>query len=109
MGEKTNKPALDLFAGYFGKFRNQSEISRWLVIFEAAGKKQSDELAAWAFKKEIHLLNRGGLLDSLETAAKNWKGSNGKTLEPAVPKGVTVSQKWLEKKQKELKNNGNTH
>jgi len=108
VGEKT-KLELDLFVGYFGMFNSESEIKRWLVLFEACGKERSDKLAAWAFKKEIHLTNRGGLLDSLETAAKNWKGSNGKTPEPAVPKGVSVSQKWLEKKQKELKNNGNTH
>jgi hypothetical protein len=34
--------------------------------------KQAGELVAWADKKEIHLINRPGLLDSLETAAKHW-------------------------------------
>jgi hypothetical protein len=96
VGEKT-KPALDLFEGYFGKFNSQSEKSRWLVIFEAAGKKQTDELAAWAFKKEIHLTNRGGLLDSLETAAKNWRDK-----EKGNGNHKTVADSWLEKKQREL-------
>jgi hypothetical protein len=84
VGEKTTKPELDLFKGYFGKFLSKTEISRWLVLFEAVGKKQADELATWAFKKEIHVINRGGLMDSLETAAKNWKAnSNGKKSTPA--------------------------
>jgi hypothetical protein len=73
------KSSLDLFAGYFGKFLSQKELERWTTIFEAVGKDRAEELAGWAFKKEIHLTNRGGLLDSLETAAKNWREKQATT------------------------------
>lgn len=76
------KQALDLFKGYFGKFLSEKELKRWTTLSEAAGFERSEELAEWAFKKEIHLTNRAGLLDSLETAGKNWKDkparANGK-------------------------------
>lgn len=69
-----------LFTDAFGKLYGKRETARWLVIFEAVGKTKAEELITWALKKEIHLTNRGGLLDSLETAAKNWKTkSNGRT------------------------------
>lgn len=70
---KGGKPELDLFVGYLGKFLSEKEISRWRILYEAVGKDRSEELLSWAFKKEIHLTNRAGLLDSLETAAKNWR------------------------------------
>lgn len=76
VGEKT-KPDLDSFRDRFGKFNSQKELKRWQVLFEAVGRDTADDLADWAFKKEVHLENRGGLMDSLETAAKNWKGRNG--------------------------------
>ncbi|RPI95535.1 MAG: hypothetical protein EHM40_02975 [Chloroflexi bacterium] len=78
----SDRPALEIFRGYFGKFLSEKELLRWMVIYEAAGEDQAEELLQWAFKKEIHLMNRAGLLDSLETAVKNWKEkpsrSNGK-------------------------------
>lgn len=67
------KPALDLFVGCFGRFKNQKELKRWTTLSEAVGWERSEELTEWALKKEIHLTNRAGLLDSLETAAKNWR------------------------------------
>jgi hypothetical protein len=78
----SEKAYLDLFKGYFGKFRSEKELKRWEVIYEAAGKDNTEQLAEWAFKKEIHLTNRGGLMDSLETAAKNWHGTKA-VLHPA--------------------------
>jgi hypothetical protein len=73
VGEKTKEvPALHLFTDILGKFHGKGELERWLVIVDAVGMKQAGELVAWADKKEIHLINRPGLLDSLETAAKHW-------------------------------------
>ncbi len=80
------KEALELFKGYFGKFLSEKELSRWTILYEAAGKERSEELLVWAFKKEIHLTNRGGLLDSLETAAKNWR-------EKSQPKGANHAKR----------------
>jgi hypothetical protein len=83
----SDQPALELFRGYFGKFLAEKELLRWLVIYEAAGKERAEELAHWAFKKEIHLLNRASLLDSLETAAAKWRGNgNGNGSKPTDPK-----------------------
>lgn len=73
------KERLDLFKGYFGKFLSQKELERWDTLYEATGKERAEELAQWAFKKEIHMMNRAGLLDSLETAAKNWREKPAKT------------------------------
>jgi hypothetical protein len=94
-----NKQSLDFFKGYFGKFLSQKELERWDVLYEAAGKDRAEELAAWAFRKEIHLTNRAGLLDSIETAAKNWREkpvrTNGKASAPS-------DDGWLASKEKEL-------
>jgi hypothetical protein len=68
-----NKTPLEHFTGYFGKFNSMNEIERWQILYEIIGKDQAEALLSWAFKKEIHMMNRAGLLDSLETAAKNWK------------------------------------
>jgi phage replication O-like protein O len=68
-----NKEPLKHFTGYFGKFLSMNEIERWQILYEIVGKDQAEKLLSWAYKKEIHMTNRGGLLDSLETAAKNWK------------------------------------
>jgi hypothetical protein len=76
-----DKERLDTFKGCFGKFLNVKELKRWDILYEASGKDRAEELVAWAFKKEIHLTNRSSLLDSLETAAKNWKGKE-KPVEP---------------------------
>lgn len=64
---------LELFKGYFNKFLSVKEAKRWEVIYESIGKDKAEEVAAWAFKKEIHMMNRSGLMDSLETAAKKWR------------------------------------
>jgi hypothetical protein len=66
-------PALHLFIDRFGKFHGEKELKRWLVIVDAVGAEQAESIATWAEKKEIHFDNRPGLLDSLETAAKNWR------------------------------------
>jgi hypothetical protein len=87
-----------MFAAAFGKFYSKREESRWVTLFEALGKVKAEELIAWAFKKEIHLDNRGGLLDSLETAAKNWKGSQATTPASNLPKGAAVAASWLAKR-----------
>lgn len=95
----TANPDLDMFAGYFNKFLSVKELERWQVLYEAVGQERADELLAWAFKKEIHLSNRGGLMDSLETAAKNWKDkparNNGKN-KPAPAPAVKHNEADLE-------------
>ncbi len=71
--ENINKQALELFKGCFGKFNSEKELVRWNDLFQAVGWERAEQLTEWALKKEIHLENRSGLLDSLETAAKNWR------------------------------------
>ena len=60
------------FTAHFGSFNGKRERQRWQVIVEAVGFEQAQKIAAWAERKEIHMVNRGGLMDSLETAAKKW-------------------------------------
>lgn len=67
------------FVDFFGRFYGKKEETRWNVLYESVGHEKAEKLIAWAFKKEIHLTNRGGLLDSLETAAKNWKMTQSTT------------------------------
>lgn len=68
-----------LFTNAFGDFKGKRETARWQTIFEAVGQARAEDLIAWASKREIHLENRPSLLDSLETAAKNWtEKANGK-------------------------------
>jgi hypothetical protein len=84
------KEPFELFKNHFGKFLSEKELRRWGVLYEAAGKVCANELIAWAFKKEIHLMNRGGLLDSLETAAKNWgdkQNTNNRTPVTNIKRG----------------------
>ncbi len=72
--EKTkDAPALHIFTDVLGKLKGEAEVQRWLVIVDAVGKEQAQALVEWADKREIHLNNRAGLLNSLETAAKNWR------------------------------------
>jgi uncharacterized protein YjbJ (UPF0337 family) len=68
-----NKQSLSLFASHFGKFKSQRELERWALLFDSVGDERANALAVWASKKEIHLTNRPGLIDSMETAAKNWQ------------------------------------
>ena len=83
---KLSIDALELFKGYFGKLKSPREAKRWDALYEAIGKEKADEVAAWAFKKEIHLDNRGGLLDSLETAAKKWRDKGEPSPVKATPR-----------------------
>jgi hypothetical protein len=68
------KQSLELFKGYLGKFLSEKEAKRWEVIYEAIGSDKAEEILQWAHDKEIHLMNRSGLMGSLETAAKKWRG-----------------------------------
>jgi hypothetical protein len=68
-----NSQSLELFASHFGKFKSQRELERWALLFDSVGDERANALAVWASKKEIHLTNRPGLIDSMETAAKNWQ------------------------------------
>jgi hypothetical protein len=78
-----NKVSLDLFAARFGKFNSQRELERWCILYNSVGPERAGELIEWAFKKEIHLANRPGLVDSLETAAKKWTSRPGKKITAA--------------------------
>lgn len=69
------KAMLDIFRDRFGKFHGEGELKRWVVLCESTGIDKVIEIAEWALKKEIHLENRAGLLDSMETASKNWRAS----------------------------------
>jgi hypothetical protein len=71
-----NKTALEVFRRSLGKFLSSKELVRWNDLYEAEGRDKAIELVEWAYKKEIHLDNRPGLLDSLETAAKKWRGKS---------------------------------
>lgn len=77
--------ALGAFVGALGKFYGKREEARWMILYEAVGQDRAEELVQWAFKKEIHLTNRAGLLDSLETAAKNWREKPVRTNGKAKP------------------------
>lgn len=69
------------FYAHFGEFHGQREMERWRVLSEAIGFEHLQDIATWAEKREIHMMNRPALLDSLETAAKKWQekppGGNG--------------------------------
>ena len=60
------------FIAHFGGFNGKRERERWQTLSEAIGFPRLQEIADWAEKREIHMTNRGALLDSLETAAKKW-------------------------------------
>jgi hypothetical protein len=62
-----------VFTDRLGKFKSEKELKRWLALADAVGIDQAETIATWAEKREIHMDNRAGLMDSLETAAKNWK------------------------------------
>ena len=73
-------PEQVIFTDHFGTFFGERERKRWFALYDAIGQVRADEIADWAERKEIHMVNRGGLLDSLETAAKKW------TDKPSGPK-----------------------
>ncbi len=60
----------------FWQFFSKRERERWQTLYEAIGFARLQEIATWAEQREIHMVNRGGLLDSLETAAKKWIDNN---------------------------------
>jgi hypothetical protein len=72
LSETTRSPAKVEFIAHFGGFNGQRERQRWETLVESIGLERAREIASWAERKEIHLLNRGGLMDSLETAARKW-------------------------------------
>ncbi len=74
-GSGSAAPAEAEFIDHFGSFNGKRERQRWETLVEAIGFARAQEIAAWAERKEIHMINRGGLMDSLETAAK--KQTNG--------------------------------
>lgn len=80
-----------IFESHFRSFNGDREKKRWRTLVEAVGEERAKEIADWAERKEVHMTNRGGLMDSLETAAKKWNepgkknGSNhGKSVEDNV-------------------------
>jgi len=76
--QKSKSPSDAEFFSHFGNYNNQREQKRWIAMVESVGFEQAQRIADWAEKKEIHFTNRGGLLDSMETAAKNWKQGQSK-------------------------------
>ena len=78
-GGETKNKAVDIFLAHFGSFNGngKKETKRWEEFVESVGLERAEEIAAWAQHKEIHLENRNGLLDSMETAAKNWQVKQG--------------------------------
>lgn len=73
-----NPLTAQIFTDAFGRFFGQKEQKEWATIYDSVGPDRAGEIIAWASKKEIHLTNRPGLLDSLKTAATNWKEKPGK-------------------------------
>jgi hypothetical protein len=72
IGSPEEMKALHAFTDCLGKFHGEKEVKRWLTIVDAIGIDRAGDIIAWAEKREIHLDNRPGLMDSLETAAKKW-------------------------------------
>ena len=73
MHKSEEEPALHIFTDTLGRFTSLTELQRWLVIVELVGVDQSKEIVAWAARREIDMINRAGLMNSLETAAKKWE------------------------------------
>lgn len=65
-------PEILAFTDHFGHFNGKREQQRWVTLYQAIGDCRAEEIAAWAERQEIHMTNRGRLMDSLETAAKKW-------------------------------------
>ena len=83
VGGETKPPPSEAeaeFVAHFRAFNGKREAQRWETLVESIGFARAQEIAAWAERKEIHMVNRGGLLDSLETAARKWiDAPSGKT------------------------------
>jgi len=78
VSSKARTPADAEFYSHFGNYYNQREQKRWIALIESVGFEQAQRIADWADKREIYMTNRTGLLDSMETAAKNWKSGSNK-------------------------------
>ena len=86
VGGEIQTPVIAEFIAHFGIFLGKREQKRWEALVESVGFEQAQKIATWAEKKEIHMLNRGGLLDSMETAAKTW-------IEKSKPKNDTFLER----------------
>jgi hypothetical protein len=75
MGGETQTPIEAEFIAHFGCFNSPGERKRWETLVESVGFEKAQGIASWAESKEIHMTNRGGLLTSMETAAKNDFGN----------------------------------
>ncbi len=84
-GSPEEKKALHLFTDCLGLFHGEKDVKRWLAIVDVVGMEQAEAIITWAEKREIHLANRPGLLDSLETAAKNWNETKQLPRGPKYP------------------------
>jgi hypothetical protein len=82
-----------IFTSHFRSFNGDREQKRWRVLVEAAGPERAEKIAAWAEKKEIHMTNRGRLMDSLESASNNPNWNNSKGSKPAIRGGKQVEDK----------------
>jgi hypothetical protein len=92
IGSPKEKQALAIFKEHFGKLHGDKEATRWLAIVDVTGIEQAELIAAWAEKREINLINRPTLLDSLETAAKNWQAKQARHPEPPERHYPTVAE-----------------
>jgi hypothetical protein len=86
---EAERARLRVFVEHFGKFHGQAETERWLTLADAVGDAQAQKLIAWAEKRQVHLTNRPALLDSLETAARNWRKRDEPGKAPDRKKYVT--------------------
>jgi hypothetical protein len=93
-----NSLVAQMFEDAFGTFYGHVEQTRWATLYDSVGPDRASELIKWATKKEIHLENRRSLIDSMETAAKNWREA-GKSKQTAAASGDPnkyVDPKWQE-------------
>jgi phage replication O-like protein O len=81
-----NSLVAQMFEDAFGTFYGHKEQTRWATLYDSVGPDRAAELIKWATKKEIHLENRRSLIDSMETAAKNWREA-GKSKQTAAQSG----------------------
>lgn len=81
-----NSLVAQMFEEAFGTFYGQQEQTKWATLYDSVGPDRAAELVSWAIKKEIHLENRRSLVDSMETAAKNWR-EKGKSKQTAAQSG----------------------
>jgi len=67
-----DRAALEFFTDTFGALLSANEGRRILALKERYNGRL-EQAIEWAAKKEIHLENRPGLVDSLETACAGWR------------------------------------